>query len=246
MDDLIGSSRAALPHFRGLCLTDFVKSAVALLLASVLPALAFDSNVTAENKTRPTAFMGVPWGTVPEDAMRILSARSGVTVPEELPADQSKIELTGGNFSGEAAEKWTLEFAKRKFFAATVVIKADGNAPARYRDLKQMLVAKYGPASREGKPPIGIGADKKDRRAQQRLYPDQKLFGNTASWKFTPTLADKEPKTIELILATAGGILATDESQLVVMVRYSNEAFAPQAGAGKSGTPAKTRGPDDL
>ena len=163
-----------------------------------------------------------------------------------MPADRSKIELTGGTFSGQSASKWTLEFANRKFFAATVILKSDGTATTLYRDLKQMLVAKYGPALREGKPPIALGADKKDRRAQQRLAPEQKLFGNTAAWKFSPTLADKEPKTVELTLAAPGGILATDETQLVVSMRYVNEAFAPQTGAGKSATPAKPSGPDDL
>jgi hypothetical protein len=223
-----------------------VKSVAALFLVLALPAFGFDANLLTENKTRPTSFAGVPWGTDRNDAVRILGARAGAVAPEELPADQSRVELTGGNFSGQAAEKWTLEFANRKLFAATVVLKADGAARTRFRDLKQMLVAKYGSPSREGKPPIAIGAEKKDRLAQQRLAPDQKLFGNTAAWKFTPTLADKEPKTIELILATAGGILATDESQLVVMMRYSNEAFAPQTGAGKSATPAKPAGPNDL
>lgn len=223
-----------------------MKSAAALLFALALPALGFDSNLVVENKTRPTSFVGVPWGTRPEDAIRILGARAGAVGSEELPADQSKIELNGGTFSGQPAEKWTLEFANRKFYAATVVLKTDGTASARYRDLKQMLVTKYGPAAREGKPPIGLGADKKDRRAQQRLVPDQRLFGNTAAWKFTPTLADKEPKSIELILSDPTGILATDESQLVVKIRYINDAFAPQAGAVKSGSPAKSTGPDDL
>ena len=224
----------------------FVKCAAALFLTLALPALGFDSNVVAENKTKPTSFAGVPWGTRPEDAIRILSARSGATAPEELPANQSKIELTGGSFSGQAVEKWTLEFANRKFFAATVVLTRGGTASALYRELKQTLVAKYGPVARDGKPPLALGAEKKDRRAQQRLSPEQKLFGNLAAWKFSPSLADKEPKTVELLLAAPGGILATDETQLVVSLRYVNEAFAPQAGAAKSAMPAKPAGPDDL
>ena len=177
----------------------------------------------------------VPHGTPTNDVGR-----------EELPADRSRIELTGGNFSGQAATKWTLEFANRKFFAATVVLKSEGPATNLYRDLKQMLVAKYGPVLREGKPPLALGADKKDRRAQQRLAPDQKLFGNTAAWKFTPTLADKEPKSVELTLAGPGGILATDEAQLLVSLRYVNDAFGPLSAAGKSPPTTKASGPDDL
>ena len=85
-----------------------VKSVFALFLTLVLPALGFDPNVVAENKSKPTSFAGVPWGTRPEDAIRILNTRSGATAPEELPADQSRIELTGGTFSGQAVDKWTL------------------------------------------------------------------------------------------------------------------------------------------
>jgi hypothetical protein len=240
-----GILEAVLSPGRQICVTRLVKSAVVWFLALSLAAHGFDPNLVVENKTRPTAFVGIPWGSGPEEASRILSARAGASAPAE-PADPSKLELTSGTFSGQAVERWTLEFANRKLYAATVSFKADGAAPALYRDLKQQLATKYGPALREGKPPIGIGADKKDRRAQQRLAPDQKLYGNTASWKFSPTLADKEPKTIELTLATAGGILATDESQLVVTIRYSNEAFAPLGGTAKSAPAPKTRGPDDL
>ncbi len=231
--------RGFLPGFLASCFLFFQ-------LLSIRPAFGFDPNLVAENKNRPTSFVGVPWGARPEEAGRILSARAGVIVPEELPVDQTKIELTGGNFSGQPAEKWTLEFAGKRLFAATVTLKAEGGATAQFRDLKQMLTAKYGPVAREGKPPIGIGADKKDRRAQQRVNPAQPLFGNTASWKFVPTLADKEPKAVELTLATAAGILATEEAQLVVTIRYSNDAFAPQSTTGKATPARRPSGPDDL
>ena len=223
-----------------------MKFPAVLLLILSLRALGFDPNLVAENKTRPTAFVGVPWGANPNDAVRILGERAGAVAPEELPADRSKVELTGGNFSGQPAEKWTLEFANGKFFAATVMLKADGAARARYRDIKQMLVGKYGPPARDGKPPIAIGPEKKNRVAQQQFNPDQKLFGNTVAWKFTPTLSDKEPKTIELTLATTAGTLATDETQLVVQMRYVNEAFAAPAAATKTSKSAKPAGPDDL
>jgi hypothetical protein len=223
-----------------------VNRTLALLLLAASPAFAFDASITAENAKRPTAFAGVAWGSSPADALRTLSARAGVNAPEQLPDDQSKLELTGGTFSGQAAEKWTLEFSNRKLFAAAVTFKSEGPAKALYRDIKQQLIVKYGAPARDGKPPIALGADRKERFAQQRNNPDQKLFGNLTQWKFTPTLADKEPKSIELILGTAGGILATDESQLVVTLRYVNDAFAPQAAGGKATGTDKPVAPRDL
>lgn len=224
-----------------------MKLVPALLVFLTIPAFAFDAALTAENKTRPSSFVGVPWGASPEEATRILSARVGATPPDPLPADTSRIELSGGTFSGQTAERWTLEFVNRHLGAATVVLKNDAPATMRYRDLKAQLIAKYGPPQREGRPPIALGADKKIRQAQQQANPEQKLFGNLCSWRFTPTLADKEPKTIDVVLGAPGGILATDEGQLVVTIRYVNETFAlAAAAAGKPAPSVKPSGPDDL
>ncbi len=216
-----------------------------LLFALIVSGLAFDSSITAENKSRPTSFVGVPWGASREDTARILSARAGALAPDPLPDDPAKLELTGGTFSGQAVERWMLEFVNRRLAAASVVLKNDAPANNRYRDLRQQLTAKYGPPVRDGKPPLAASTeDKKERRTQQRTNPDQKLFGALTQWKFTPTLADKEPKTIELILGAPGGILATDEGHLVVTVRYVNEVFASPANRPAS-TP-KPSAPDDL
>lgn len=188
----------------------------------------------AENASRPTSFVGVPWGANPQDAVRILSARTGVVAPEEVTAAEA-VELTGGKFAGQTAAVWTLQFANRKLYAATVQLKADGSASSLYRELKQMLIAKYGRVSAEGKPDAGSDADKKLRRNRGRVNADLKTYGTVASWKFAPTLNDKESKVIELELAGPDGGETTAESLLIVTVRYLNETLkpiAPQAAAG--------------
>ena len=115
-----------------------------ILLALLLPFAAF-----AENVTRPTSFVGVPWGSTPEDTVRILGARAGVSPPEEGTVVGDKLELTGGKFAGQNVTKWTIEFTGRKLYAATVLLKADAGASSLYRELKQMLTAKYGAVSGE-------------------------------------------------------------------------------------------------
>jgi hypothetical protein len=224
-----------------------VKPAPFLFLLLAIPALAFDPALTTENKTRPASFVGVPWGAAPEEAARILTARVGAVAPGELPASPARLALRGGTFSGETVERWELEFVNHRFATATVLFKNDATASTRYRELKQQLLAKYGAPVRDGRPPIALGAEKKDRRAQQRSNPEQKLFGNLCSWRFPATLADREAKTIDLILATPAGLLTADEGQLIVTIRYVNEAFAqaPPASGKPAPTPRPT-GPDDL
>jgi hypothetical protein len=191
-------------------------------------ALLFPAALFAENGSRPTSFVGVPWGSKPEDAVRILAARTGVAAPEELTV-VDKLELKGGKFAGQSATGWTLEFADRKLYAAAVQLKPESTAASLYRELKQMLIAKYGPVSGERKPDAGDDADKKLKRDRRRQNPDTKTFGSVAFWKFPPTLGDKERKLIELELASPDGSEALDESQLVVTIRYLNESLKPLA-----------------
>jgi len=234
-----------LPAPPPICKVAAVRLVFASLFALVTCASAFDANVTAENKNRPTTFAGVPWGASREDASRLLGSRSGAIAPDPLPADEAtKVELTGGTFSNQAVERWVLEFVNRRLAAATIIFKSDTPATGRYRELRQQLTAKYGPPTRDGRPPLALDADKKERRAQQRINPDQKLFGNLVQWKFTPNLLDKEPKSIELVLGAPGGILATDEAQLVVTIRYANDTYLTPAI--KPASTPKPPGTDDL
>ncbi len=196
------------------------------LCATLLAVLLVPLAAWAENTSRPTSFVGVPWGAKPQDALRILSARTGVSAPEELPAGET-IELAGGTFAGQAATAWTLEFTGGKFYGASVRLKPEPSATSLYRDLKQMLIAKYGRVSGERKPDAGTDTDRRLRRDRRRLNPDLKTYGTVASWKFSPTLSDKESKLIELELAAPDGGEAPDEAQLVVTIRYLNESLKP-------------------
>lgn len=211
-----------------------MKTFSAFIAAVFLPIAAF-----AENTTRPTSFVGVPWGAKPEEAVRILTARTGATAPEELPTGNS-VELTGGRFAGQAATSWTLVFTEGKLYAASVQLKPDKSAQSLYRELKQMLIAKYGPVAGERRPDAGTEAERTVRRQRRRDYPETKAYGIVGCWKFAPTLNDKERKSIELELAGADGGEAASESALILTIRYVNETLKPSATAAPAAAPYKS------
>ena len=185
-------------------------------------------------------FAGVPFGTAPEDAIRILSGRPGLIIPETLPTQVEKLELTGGNFAAQEVLKWTVEFADKKFAAATVVLKPDGNGLAVYRDLKQSLTAKYGPPTGERKPGVS-DADKKAR--QQGSGKKMDTFGNVAYWKFGATIVDKDAKMIVCEAAGPDGNEVTDEAKIQVTIHYIDETLKPAAAKGAVTGAAKTSAP---
>ena len=207
------------------------------LVFLVLSASAF-----AQKLERPMGFAGVPFGATPEEAIRILSARPGLIIPESLPTLVEKLDLTGGNFAAQEVLKWTVEFADKKFAAATVVLKPDGNGLAVYRDLKQSLTAKYGPPTGERKPGVS-DADKKARQQGSGKKTDS--FGNVAYWKFGKTIADKDVKMIVCEAAGPDGNEVTDEAKIQVTVHYLDETLKPLPAKGgvstvsKSSTPVK-------
>ena len=202
-----------------------------------LVALALSASAFAEKLGRPTGFIGVPFGTTPEDAIRILSARPGLIIPETLPTLVEKLDLTGGNFAAQEVLKWTVEFADKKFAAATVILKPDGNGLAVYRDLKQSLTAKYGPPTGERKPGVS-DADKKAR--QQASGKKADTFGNVAYWKFPATLADKDAKMIVCEATGADGNEVTEEAKIQVTIHYIDETLKPLAA--KAGVSGVTKG----
>lgn len=204
--------------------------------------LCLAASALAQKLERPLGFAGVPFGSTPEEALRILSGRPGLIVPETLPTSVEKLELTGGNFAAQEALKWTIEFVDKKFAAATVILKPDGNGLAVYRDLKQSLTVKYGQPTGERKPGIS-DTDKKTR--QQSTSKKTDTFGNVAYWKFSPTLADKDAKTIVCEAAGADGNEVTEEAKIQVTIHYIDDTLKPLATKGgvgnisKSSTPVK-------
>jgi hypothetical protein len=193
-------------------------------LAFLLCATAF-----AEKLQRPTGFLGVAFGSAPAEVVRILGSRGGATVPEEMPSTFDKLELAGGNFAGQEVVKWKLEFVNRKFAAATVTLKTEGNAMAVYQELKQSLVAKYGPVASEKK--AGKSDADKRRAAQGNNNGTRRdeTFGKVAFWKFAPTLADKGRTLIVCSAVGADGYEVTDESKLQVSLQYIDETLMPDA-----------------
>ena len=200
-------------------------------------ALVLSASAFAQKLERPLGFVGVPFGATPEEAIRILSARPGLIIPESLPTVVEKLELTGGNFAAQEVLKWTVEFTDRKFASATVVLKPDGNGLAVYRDLKQNLTAKYGQPTGERKPGMS-DADKKTR--QQASGKKTDTFGNVAYWKFAPTIADKESKIIVCEATGPDGNEVTEEAKIQVTIRYIDETLKPLATKGGVGTVSKT------
>src|SRR5437879_862242 len=98
-----------------------------LLILLLLNAAAFAAE-------RPKGFLGIAWGASPEEAKRVLQARSGVKFPEE--SDDYHVEVTGGSFAGQPVTKWVLEFPDRKFGSASVTLKTEGNASAVFKEFK--------------------------------------------------------------------------------------------------------------
>ena len=206
-----------------------------LLLSLVSVFLA--ASAFADKLERPAGFIGVPFGATPEDAIRILSARPGLIIPETLPTLVEKLDLTGGNFAAQEVLKWTVEFADKKFAAATVVLKPDGNGLAVFRDLKQSLTVKYGPPTGERKPGVS-DADKKARQQGNGKKAD--TFGSVAYWKFPATLADKDAKMIVCEATGPDGNEVTEEAKIQVTVHYIDETLKPLAA--KAGVTGVTKG----
>jgi len=191
---------------------------------SALLALALSSTAFAQKIQPPTGFLGVPFGSAPADVLRVLGARAGATIPEEIPTTFDKLELTGGNFAGQEALKWTLEFADRRFAAATVVLKTAGNGMAVYRELQKNLVAKYGPASGEKR------AERDDsRKTAGTTTRREETFGKIAYWKFLPSLAEKSTRLIICEAAGPDGKEVNDESKVQVTLHYIDETLLPAA-----------------
>ncbi len=213
----------------------------ARLLLSLL-TLALSASAFAQKLERPRGFAGVPFGSAPEEALRILGTRPGLIIPETLPTSVDKLELIGGNFAAQEVLKWTIEFVDNKFAAATVALKPDGNGLAVYRDLKQSLTAKYGPPTGERKPGMS-DTDKKKRQAGGTKK--EETFGNVSYWKFGTTLADKDAKSIVCEAAGPDGNEVTEEAKIQVTIRYIDETLKPSAvkggvsGGSNSSTPVK-------
>ena len=211
-------------------------------LARSLAALALLSVASfAQSSGRPKTFAHLPFGAAPEEVLRLLAAKPGITLPEEAPTTD-RWEVLGGSFAGQTVQKWSFEFVGRKLASAAVTIKPESGTQTLYRDFKTQLADKYGQQTGEKK----LNAtDDPDRRSRQRESGTPSPLGNIAYWKFPPTLGDKNQRSVTLELAGPNGAPTLDETNLQLTLRYTDEtlkgttAKATATGAAKVVTPVK-------
>jgi hypothetical protein len=147
------------------------------------------------------------------------------TVPED-DAGGDRLVATGGTFAGQQAVTWTLEFLTNKMICGSIVLKPAESGPMLYRELKQQLITKYGPHSEEGK----LTGSREERRSRAALGLPSPKRGTSVTWKFLPTLQDKDSLSITCEVAPpAEAPLTEDESIFTVTLRYANETMKAQA-----------------
>ena len=194
---------------------------LAVLAVWLLGAVAF----AASESARPKGFAGIAWGANQADAITILRGR-GLKLPEENE-DPNVIVATGGSFANQEAAKWTFEFTGGKFSAATVVMTPGETASTLYRDFKQQFIAKYGPSAGEKK----IGSTAEERTARYNGSSSSRLAkGNVVTWKFAPTLGDKNVLSIAVELNSGP---QSEERGAALTVRYANETLRAGEKAGE-------------
>ena len=205
-----------------------------------LIVLALSTSAFAQKAGRPTGFAGVTFGATPESTVRVIGGRPGVIIPEQLPTTMDKLELTGGNFAAQEVLKWTLEFVDKKFAAGSVVLKPDGSGLGVFNDLKQSLIAKYGPPAGERKPGVPDNGKKNQAQGSGRKTA---TFGHVVYWKFPASLGDKGVKSIICEAAGPDGNEVADETKIQVTLHYVDETLKPPTGKGGSGSGSKSTTP---
>lgn len=188
--------------------------AAALLI--LLPVLA-----QAQNGTRPTAFLGLKWGATRGEVLTLLK-KQGAAVPEEDPG-LDKLVVEGGTFAGQDVMAWAIDFASGKLMSAAVTMKPAESGTSLYRDMKQQLISKYGPHSGERK--LAGTIEERRARVASGLPPKR---GTAVTWKFAPTLHDKNTLSIVCEVTPGADYSGDDEAQFLVTLRYTDETLKAQ------------------
>jgi hypothetical protein len=198
-------------------------------LLAILPAA-----LAQGTGARPVTFLNLPWGS-PRAAVLRAVADTGAAVPEGLAeGSEPRVEIAGGKFAGQEVAAWTLEFLSNKLVSAAVSLRAaDGDTGGLYRDLKQQLVKKYGPAPAERKFSTLTPEQRRAYTASGVRAPNR---GTGVTWRFLPNLREKETLSITCEHAPAAGTDSADESLYLVTLRYTHETLRAQLAA--SETPA--------
>lgn len=201
----------------------------AFVLAAVAAALPIIA--TAQSHPRPKGILTANWGTSRAEVITMLR-QHGATVPEEDPGGD-QLTVTGGSFAGQEVISWTMEFLTGKLIAGSVLLKPAESGPVLYRELKQQLIAKYGPHSGEGK----LTGPREERRARAASGLPAQKRGTAVTWKFMPTLQEKDSLSITCEVAPPADSGIEDEALFLVTLRYVNETMKAQA-AKLTATPA--------
>ena len=164
--------------------------------------------------------------------------QQGVTLPEEDPGGD-RLVGTGGTFAGQQAVTWTMEFLTGKFIAGSITLKSAESGSVLYRDLKQQLISKYGPHSGEGK----MTGPRDERRARVASGLPAPKRGTAVTWKFLPTLQDKDLLSITCELAPSSDMTTEDESLYLVTLRYANDTMKALAAKAAANPPAEPAPP---
>jgi len=149
---------------------------------------------------------------------------NGAMIPEEDPGGDV-LAVTGGTFAGQDVVSWTMEFSTGKLFAGSVTLKPADSGTALYRELKQQLIAKYGPHSGEGK----LTGTREERKLRAASGLPALKRGTVVTWKFPPTLQDKDTQSISCEVTAPTDSETDDESLFTVTVRYTNESAKARA-----------------
>ena len=144
-----------------------------------------------------------------------------------MPEEDSGGDLltaTGGTFAGQEVVSWTMKFLTGKLIAGSVLLKPAESGSASYRELKQQLIAKYGPHSGEAK----LTGTREERRIRAASGLPSLKRGTTVTWKFPPALQDKDHLSIMCEVAAPNDVETDDESLFAVTLRYANETMKAQ------------------
>jgi hypothetical protein len=186
-------------------LSGFLCRAVPACFLLSMPAMA-------DVPGRPKGFVQIPWGSSVGEVFRALSDRHKINSPDELPSGD-RIEVEGGVFSGESVVRWTFEFRKGALVSGSVLIRPRESPVVTYRKFREAIIQNYGRPTVEGRPGGG----------RSRVEPNHQ--GNFSVWKFEPGISDKESKSILCQVATEAGTTTADPTQLLILVRYTNETL---------------------
>src|SRR2546423_713962 len=125
-------------------MNSFLPRVVCLLLASACATFA-------QTYARPKTVLGMKWGASRGEVLKIL-ADAGATVPEALSdSTEPRIEVLGGKFADQDVVSWSVDLVHGRLVGLAVTMKSTGSGSALYRELKQELGKKYGPAIAERK-----------------------------------------------------------------------------------------------